>query len=325
MNNISRTIIQFLLVQAFMIPLLVVAQQSDSLPGFTGEVRTEPYRNPIVFVRTEMDPQTGKPLRGGNVWVMEEDGSGQRQLTFNDNHADHPALYSDRTHVLYSEFNGPVYDRKAGARLIKLNIYDGSRELFAAEPGCALHHVSLRARDDNMIYQHDCDGGRSQRVGWGPESYTVIMDAVNSVNIGDSLIFMNRRNRGVTPPKASLVRLYGNGRGAQAIFLTDDSAFNRRPAGSADGKWIAFQSDMNGTDDEVYVARIDDTNDLKPRNVTRSPAEEGHPWFSRDGKWIVFESTRTGSVELWKVNLDTLEQVQLTFGGKTLISREPRW
>ncbi|MCZ6751191.1 MAG: Tol-Pal system protein TolB, partial [Acidobacteria bacterium] len=63
----------------------------------------------------------------------------------------------------------------------------------------------------------------------------------------------------------------------------------------------------------------------QPRNITNAASNDGHPWFSRDGKWIVFESDRTGNLELWKINLETSEQQQLTFGGKKYSSREPRW
>ncbi len=319
---LSSCVLAVLLASSFFFAVHSSAQDPLASETFQGQVRTEPYRNPIVFIRTHLDERTGEPLRGGDVWVMEADGSGLRQLTFDSNHADHPALFSDRTHALYSEFIGEKFDRKAGARLIKLNIYDGTREVFAEEPGCALHHVALRAKDDKIIYQHDCGNRRSQRVGWGAEGYEINMRAVNPVDIGDSVIFMNQKNPGVQPLEASLVLLYGHGPGSRAVFLTDDKHFNRRPTGSPDGEWIAYQTDANGTDDEIFIARVDD---FQPRNITRSPGTDGHPWFSRDGNWIVFESDRTGSVELWKIDLETLEQVQLTFGGKTLISREPRW
>ena len=64
---------------------------------------------------------------------------------------------------------------------------------------------------------------------------------------------------------------------------------------------------------------------LEARNITNTEGLDGHPWFSRDGKWIVFESDRTGTMEIWKINLETLEQHQLTFSGKAYSCRTPRW
>ena len=51
---------------------------------------------------------------------MEEDGSHQRQLTFGANYDDHPALFSDQQHILYSEFNGATFPPWDGARLVRL-------------------------------------------------------------------------------------------------------------------------------------------------------------------------------------------------------------
>ncbi len=298
------------------------AQSAQGVTDFPGTVRVEEYRNPIIFIRTQLDEQTGKPTRAGKVWVMDEDGSGLRQLPFGPNYDDHPALFSDGKHALYSEFRGDTFDRKAGARLIKLNIYSGKREVFAEDPGCSLHHVSLTAKDDKIVYQHDCGDRRSQRVGWGPEGYEINMRAVNPVVLEDSVIFMNQKNPYVLPRQASLVRLYGHGQGAKAVFLTDDKHFHRRPAGSPDGEWIAWQTDAAGENDEIFLARTDGS---QPRNITNASSNDGHPWFSRDGKWIVFESDRTGNLEIWKINLETSEQQQLTFGGKKYSCREPRW
>ena len=297
------------------------AQTTQGSSDFQGTVRAEAYRNPIIFARTELNETTGKPVGAPKIWVMEEDGSGLRQLTFGPNYHDHPAMFADKTHALYSEFHGGAFDRKAGARLIKLNIHTGEQEVFAEVPGCSLHHVSLTGKDDKITYQHDCGNRRSQRVGRGDDQYEINMRAVNPVILEDSLIFMYQKDPVGSSGRASLVRLYGHGRGAKAVFLTDDRHLNRRPVGSPDGEWIAWQTNVAGNE-EIFLARTDGSQE---RNVTNSPSDDQHPWFSRDGKWIVYESDRTGAGELWKINLETSEVQQLTFGGKKYSSREPRW
>ena len=133
---------------------------------------------------------------------------------------------------------------------------------------------------------------------------------------------MHEKNPFFPPREVALVRFFGHGQGSKAVFLTDDRHLNRRPAISPDGQWLAWQTNANGKDDEVFLARIDGS---EPRNLTNTPGLDGHPWFSRDGKWIVFESDRTGVQEIWKIRLETLQQVQLTSGGKKYSSRTPRW
>lgn len=48
-------------------------------------VQNKPYRNPIIFARTHFNETTGETTHHGKIWIMEEDGSGQRQLTFGGN------------------------------------------------------------------------------------------------------------------------------------------------------------------------------------------------------------------------------------------------
>src|SRR5579871_3592996 len=61
------------------------------------------YKEPIVFCRGEGELKTGKVLLASKIWVMESDGSHARQLTTGMTYDDHPSLYSDLEHVLYSE------------------------------------------------------------------------------------------------------------------------------------------------------------------------------------------------------------------------------
>ena len=181
----------------------------DVLPQPAGE-KAPPgaYRNPIIFARAHLDEETGEPIRRGKIWIMEEDGSGQRQLTFGAGYDDHPALFSDGRRALYSEFRETSYDPEGGARLIQIDIYSGDHEVFAEEPGCALHHVNLALPGDKLVYHHDCGDRKAQRVGWGPGSYEVNMRAANGVALGEGVIFMHEKNPLLAPREVALVRLY---------------------------------------------------------------------------------------------------------------------
>lgn len=276
-----------------------------------------PYRNPVVFGRAHVDEKLSS-----KIWIMEDDGSNLRQFTTGATYDDHPSLYADRRHVLYSEFPVNALDRAKGAKLIKLNIETGKREVVAETPGCALHHASLSPFNDLLAYHRDCGRRRTEWVGWGPGSYEVNTLASNGVAMPDGIIFMHERFRGVPGPrKVSIARMYGHGRGSKIVFLTDDKALHRRPAVSPDGKLLAWQTNAGGGEDEIFLAGIDGSG---ARNLTDAPGNDGHPWFSRDGKTLVFESDRTGSWEIWKINLETRKTTQLSFGEKKYESTRPR-
>src|SRR5579859_4591410 len=95
------------------------------------------YRHPVIFCRAHTPEQMVS-----KIFIMEDDGSKLRQLTHGDSYDDHPSLYSDLRHVLYSEFGSKNFDRSTGAKLIRLDIYTGAREVVAEAAGCALHHAS---------------------------------------------------------------------------------------------------------------------------------------------------------------------------------------
>ncbi len=92
-----------------------------------GQAGPEPhYRHPIVFCRGYFPEKVAS-----KIWVMDDDGSNARQLTRGPSYDDHPSFYSDLRHVLYSEFKLDHFDPSGGARLIKLDIYSGAREVVA--------------------------------------------------------------------------------------------------------------------------------------------------------------------------------------------------
>ena len=81
------------------------------------------YTNPIIFARTHFDEKTKAITHHGKIWVMEEDGSNQKQLTFGDTYDDHPPFFSDYEHALYSEFNATNFSPQTpGGKLYKINI-----------------------------------------------------------------------------------------------------------------------------------------------------------------------------------------------------------
>ena len=279
------------------------------------------YRNPIVFQRAHLDEQTGKQVIAGNLWLMEEDGSHLRQLTSGTGYNEHASFYSDQRHVLYSEFPVNAYDHSTEARLVKLDIYTGKKEVVLHVAGCALHHASVSPIDERLAYHRQCGTHRSQWVGLPGEGYEVTMEATNGVALPDSIIFMHEKNRGHGPREVGLVRMWGHGAGAKAQYLTDAKHLHRRPAISPDGKWLAWQTNAGGGEDEIFLAKIDGS---EARNLTKTKGNDGHPWFSRDGKWIVFESDRSGQWEIWRLDLQSGQQEQLTNSGSKYISTRAR-
>jgi len=110
------------------------------------------------------------------------------------------------------------------------------------------------------------------------------------------------------PSEASLV--IANRDGSEERALTKGS-LDYNPAWSADGKWIAFTSERNGSAD-LYRMHADGAG---VERLTDDPSFDDQAAFSPDGNQIVFVSTRaTGTANLWILDLNKRMAHPLTSG-----------
>ncbi len=85
----------------------------------------------------------------------------------------------------------------------------------------------------------------------------------------------------------------------QVTQLTDGSANDIAPAWSPNGSQIAFASDRNNSDWEIYIINSDGTN---LRQITSSPGVDTDPAWSPDGTRLAFTSARDGNFEIYTMN-----------------------
>jgi Tol biopolymer transport system component len=84
-------------------------------------------------------------------------------------------------------------------------------------------------------------------------------------------------------------------------LTANSTAFDGDPSWSPDGTKIAFTSDRDGGDREIYVMNADGSNQTR---LTTSPGFDENPSWSPDGSHIAFDTTRDGNLETYAVNAD---------------------
>jgi Tol biopolymer transport system component len=94
-------------------------------------------------------------------------------------------------------------------------------------------------------------------------------------------------------------------------LLAAPSGMDYEPAFSADGAWVVFTSERDGSA-ELYRVKADGTN---LERLTDHPAYDDQAAFSPDGRQIVFVSTREGGhSNLWVLDVATRTAKRLTSG-----------
>ncbi|HVY80928.1 MAG TPA: S9 family peptidase [Steroidobacteraceae bacterium] len=102
-------------------------------------------------------------------------------------------------------------------------------------------------------------------------------------------------------------------------FTVDDLVRLKRltdPRTSPDGRYVVFT--LSETDMEANKRRTDlwlldlDAKDASPRRLTQNPANDSSPRWSADGKSIYFLSTRSGTSQVWRLQLAGGEATQVT-------------
>ncbi len=91
--------------------------------------------------------------------------------------------------------------------------------------------------------------------------------------------------------------------------LTNNDAGDSGPQWSPDGRQIAFNTDRDDGNSEIYVMESDGSD---PRNLTNNDASDFHPSWSPDGRQIAFTSYRDGDSEIYVMGSDGSDPRNLT-------------
>lgn len=91
--------------------------------------------------------------------------------------------------------------------------------------------------------------------------------------------------------------------------LTPRSARVRSPSWAPDGRWLAFEGDMEGFR-EIY--RVDAAGGAAPRRLTSNREGNFEPAVSPDGGLVAFVSSRDGNNQIYRMRADGADERRLT-------------
>jgi Tol biopolymer transport system component len=100
-----------------------------------------------------------------------------------------------------------------------------------------------------------------------------------------------------------------NADGTNQVNLSNNAAQDQEPAFSPDGTRIAFHSFRTGDGAEVFVMNANGTN---PVNITNTPGNDTEPVWHPSGNKIAFRALRNGTIDIYVMNTDGSEQLDIT-------------
>jgi TolB protein len=251
------------------------------------------------------------------IWVMDYDGSNQRQLTRLGSVSLSPRISPDGSRLAFSSLTKGGWDILMFSidlnRVVSFPRFGGTNLSPAWSPDGAHLAVSSSRGGNSQIYVCDASGGNLHRItankgpdvapSWNrktgaqiafvsgstglPQVYTVEADGTNQQRMTD-------QGYAVSPnwsPNGQFLTLawtrkYGPGEpGSRDIYLMD----------IASKQWV---------------------------QLTHEGGSHDSPSWSPDGRHLVFQSSRSGAEEIWMMLADGTKLHQLTFTGR---NTQPNW
>jgi eukaryotic-like serine/threonine-protein kinase len=258
----------------------VATGQQRSIPGaYGGQPQWSPNRHRIAYWTNRAPDRPGGQR---DIWTIRPDGGEPRSVT-NDAAVDWNPVWSPDGQYLYF-----VSDRGGSINIWRVRVDEGSGNALGnpepiTTPSPFSVHLSFARDGTRLAYSSIVEKWNVQKVAFNPSSERVNGDPV-WVTRG-STIWM----RPTPAPDGQSLALY-SGVGQEDIYvirsdgtslrrLTNDRAFDRRPAWSPDGKRIAFPSNRTG-EFQIWVVSADGSG-LRP--LTESKESLSAPVWSPDG------------------------------------------
>lgn len=234
-----------------------------------------------VRMFSSLGPIAFESRRSGNldIYTVNPDGSGEKQLTFDPANDREPAWSADGRRIAF------VSSRGQGDDEIYVMDWNGANQRDVSnhspgtdsDPAWSPDGQRIVFTKDQDIYTVNADGTGLKPIvtgpaidyhpSWSPDGIHI---AFNSNRSGNADIYM--------------INADGSGPTTQ---LTNNPSQDYSPAWSPDGQRVAFYS-FRDSNWEIYVLNVSDGG-ATPRRLTSSSSTDASPTWSSDGQWIAYQ------------------------------------
>jgi len=306
-------------------PQILGKQYSDNATDEAARVIAHKFADEIIFRLGGGIPGIAESKiyfvsdRSGHkeIWVMDYDGSNQRQLTHQASISLSPRISPDGSRLAFSSLTKSGWDILMYSteldRVVSFPRFGGTNLAPSWSPdGTKLALASSRG-GSSQIYECDAGGGNLHRMttGKGPD----VSPSWNR-KTGAQIAFVSG--------STGLPQVYtmeADGTNQQRMT---DQGYAVSPNWSPNGQfltlaWIRKYGPGEPGSSDVYLMDIASKQWVQ---LTHDGGRNDFPSWSPDGRHIVFQSGRSGKEEIWMMLADGTKLHQLTFTGR---NSQPNW
>lgn len=244
------------------------------------------------------------------IWLMDWDGTNQRQITRHNALSILPSLSADNERLVYTSFARGTSDmyiisRRGGARTrVATGLNLNTSATFSPISNDIAFVGSVAGNPD--IYLVKDDGSNLRRL-----THDSSIESTPEWS-------PNGRQISFTSGRSGSPQIYTmDAEGSNVQRISFEGEWNDDATWSPDGSQIAYTSRVNGR----FQIRIADLANHQSRILAGEGSNE-QPTWSPDGKWIAFQSNRSGSWQIYRMRVDGTDLLQLTFNGE---NKDPDW
>jgi len=244
------------------------------------------------------------------IWVMDPDGSNQRQISRFNSLSIMPAVSPDGAKVAFTSFargNPAIFilSTDTGRRLPFYNQVASMNATPDFTPDGKQLLYSSTASGRAQIYSANIDGSNLRRI-----SNTSALEVEPKVNpkTGTDLVFVSGRSG-----PQQIYRMNMDGADVQRLSNGEGEASN--PCWHPNGQLMAFAWTRGFATGNFNIFVMD----VASRNfnqLTYGAGRNENPTWAPDGRRLAFMSTRSGSEQIWTMLADGTQLKQLTTAGK---------
>ena len=279
------------------------------------------FKTKIVFVSSKAS-KPGHQIK--ELYIMDFDGRGRKQLTYHGGVVISPAISYDGTQILYSLIRGNVRKRR-NISLYLYNLRSGKISLISDRAGINSgaiflpdnKHIALTLTADGNaeIYAMNLSNKETRKI---TSHFAVDVDPSVTTD-GKLMAFLSGR-----PGKPMIYTLDPSDTEKNVVRISYVGEFNATPRFSPDGKEIVFVSWLDNCFD-IFRINPDGTGLSR---LTKDFGSNEDPTYSKDGQFIAFSSKRILSRQEAEHNIYIMDRDgeilgNLTKGFGNCIT--PRW